>query len=209
MAKQTRLTTNASTSQTDAPAPLSRSIFLRLFIPVCLITTLTATIITFILPESFMSVARVQALSDPAAVLGILRADSTFKTVTERLHLDSAWAARYSGGQELSPGEVIQLLKSRVDILPLSSPSLIEIKAFSEQPQEAADIANALARASLPQGEIIDQAAVALLPIRPNKPLNITLGVLIGVALGSLVGSIGAWLSLGFQTPSGAKFTLR
>jgi uncharacterized protein involved in exopolysaccharide biosynthesis len=206
MAKQTHLTMNASTSETDAPAPLSRSIFLRLFIPVCLITILSATIITFIRPESFMSVARVKA--DPGAALDFLRSDATFKRVAERLQLDSAWSARYGGGQKLIPGEVLQLLKSRVEIRPLSSTSLteiIEIKAFSEQPQEAADIANALAKATRPQAEIIDQAAVAQLPIRPNKPLNITLGILIGVALGSLAGLLGVFLSRGFKTSSGAK----
>jgi capsular polysaccharide biosynthesis protein len=129
--------------------------------------------------------------------------------VAERLRLDSVWAARYGGRQKLNPSEVLQLLKSRVDIRPLSSTSLIEIKAFSEQPQEAADIANALARASRPQAEIIDEAAPAKVPARPNKPLNITLGVLVGVALGSLAGLLGAFLNRGFQTPSGTKFALR
>ena len=200
---------NASISQTDAPAPLSRSIFLRLFIPVCLITILSATIITFILPESFMAIARVKPASNPAAAMDIVRSDSTLKRVAERLELDSAWGNRYAGGQELNPGEVLQLLKSRVDIRLLSSTSLIQIKAFSEQPKEAAQIANALAEANRPEIQVVDEATTPLLPARPNKPLNITLGVLIGVALGSLAGSIGAWLSRGFQTSSRARFALR
>jgi hypothetical protein len=54
------------------------------------------------------------------------------------------------------------------------------------RPDPAASISNG------PHVEILDRAVPGLRPVRPNKPLNITLGVLIGLVLGLLVGA-GAW----------------
>ncbi len=187
-----------TSSRFDGPPPPALPVFLRLFIPVWLLVVVSATLITFILPESFMAIARVRSVSNPGATLDFLRSDSTFKAVSDRLQLETEWGNRYAAGQKLNPSEVLHLLKSRVDIQPLSSGNLVQIRAFSEQSHEAAQIANALAEATRPQAEIIDGAATPLLPARPNKPLNIILGILIGTALGALAGLIAVRLSRGF-----------
>ena len=85
------------------------------------------------------------------------------------------------------------LLRGRVDLRPVPNTSVIEIRSYSEKPDEAAKVANAIAEAyrdhwnhadlaasvfSGPRVENLDHAAPDFRPVRPNKPLNITLGVL-------------------------------
>jgi uncharacterized protein involved in exopolysaccharide biosynthesis len=44
-----------------------------------------------------------------------------------------------------------------------------------------------------PRVEILDRAVPAYRPVRPNKPLNITLGVVMGLVLGLVVGAGACW----------------
>jgi hypothetical protein len=88
---------------------------------------------------------------------------------------------------------------------PVRNLSLIEIRAFSEDRTEAAKIANAVTDAyrdyrreqrrqaavgaNVPRTELVDRAEPGLKPVRPNKPLNIFLGIVIGILLGSAAGA--------------------
>ena len=82
--------------------------------------------------------------------------------------------------------------------------SLIEIRVFSDQPAEAAQVANAIAesyreyRSHILPAEIVDKAVPGLRPVRPNKPLNIALGIIGGMflalAAGAAVAVSAAWL---------------
>ena len=88
--------------------------------------------------------------------------------------------------------------------------SLFEVRVLSKNPQEAARIANAVAESyrqwsnqqirevamigQLPRPhlvEIVDAAAPALRPIRPNRPFTIFLGFSGGLLLATVVGGIG------------------
>ena len=84
---------------------------------------------------------------------------------------------------------------------PVRNTSLIAISIYSEQPEEAARIANEIAQTyknhithSSFRVEIIDQAAPAVRPIRPNKPLNLAIAVLLGLVLGTAAGAAGVSL---------------
>ena len=72
---------------------------------------------------------------------------------------------------------------------------LIEIRVFSDDPSEAAKLANAIAesyreyRSSTIPAEIVDKAVPGLRPVRPNKPLNIALGILGGMLLALVAGA--------------------
>jgi uncharacterized protein involved in exopolysaccharide biosynthesis len=86
----------------------------------------------------------------------------------------------------------------------------VEIRVFSENPHEAATIANAIAESyktftievasekievERPQSSsvtIVDPAVPGLRPVRPNKPLNLVLGGLTGGALALGLGSVAA-----------------
>jgi capsular polysaccharide biosynthesis protein len=118
--------------------------------------------------------------------------------------LNREWGKKYSAGKPLSPAETIALLKARIDLRPVRNTMLIQIRVFSEEASEAARLANAIARtyqehnAAKDRPEIVDFARPGLRPVRPNKPLNITLGILGGALLALVVGGgsagIAAWL---------------
>lgn len=71
--------------------------------------------------------------------------------------------------------------------------SLIEIRVFSDDPSEAAMLANAIARtyqehnSGTNPAEIMDLGVPGLRPVWPNRPRNIALGLLGGMFLALLV----------------------
>ena len=96
------------------------------------------------------------------------------------------------------------MLKGRIDLRPVRNTALIEIRAFSDNPSEAAMLANAIAqsyrdyRSHITPADIVDTAVPGLRPVRPNKPLNIALGIVGGMflalAAGAGMAGIAAWL---------------
>jgi capsular polysaccharide biosynthesis protein len=132
------------------------------------------------------------------------------KKVVERLDLNAAWGKKYTSGEKLKTSESLQLLKGRLEVRPVRNTSLIEIRAFSDTPSEAANLANTVtdayvqyARASSDgiRVEVVDTAIPGLRPVRPNKPLNIIIGIVTGVILGLACGACAAWLARRAQFP--------
>src|SRR5437867_10505512 len=68
------------------------------------------------------------------------------KVITD-LDLNKEWGRKYGNGDPLKTTETIALLKGRMDLRPVRNTSLIEILVYSEKPEEAARIANAVADA--------------------------------------------------------------
>ena len=75
--------------------------------------------------------------------------------------------------------------------------ALIKIQTYNDNPEDAATIANSIAKAYTNYtatnnnevlAQIVDSAYANKIPVRPNKPLNYTLGILIGLFLGFLTG---------------------
>src|ERR1043166_4323534 len=70
------------------------------------------------------------------------------KVIEDRtLDLNRVWGRKYANGEPLKTHETMMLLKGRMDLRPVRNTSLIEIRIFSESPKEAAEIANAVAKA--------------------------------------------------------------
>jgi len=67
--------------------------------------------------------------------------------VIEALNLNQEWGRKHAGGDRLRTSEAIALLRSMIELRPVGSTSLIEIRVSSEKPTEAAGIANAIAEA--------------------------------------------------------------
>jgi capsular polysaccharide biosynthesis protein len=217
------------------PRSAPRFVFIAVFAVVFMFVVATSTLITFILPESYASTARVLVRQAPGEAsqktdartpLGpydpyflqtqfeVMQSQVVLDKVINEFGLNKAWGRKYANGDTLRPSETLALLKTRLDLRPVRNTSLIEIRVFSDQPAEAARLANAIAesyreyRSHIVPAEIVDTAVPGLRPVRPNKPMNIALGIIGGMflalATGAAVAVIAAWLgrrSRGTGTP--------
>lgn len=133
---------------------------------VFLLVVITATLVTFILPESYASTARIRVERDVSDIRGLtetsympggydpyfiqteyemIQSEVVLSNVVQTLQLREEWGRKYAGGQTLKTPEAIQLLKNRTDVQPVRNTSLIAIKVYSENAEEAARIANQIA----------------------------------------------------------------
>ena len=138
-----------------------------IILAVFLLVVITATLVTFILPESFSSTARIKIERDQSDIAGmtdrgnlqiydpyfiqtefeLIQSESILGKVVDGLDLNNVWGKKYANGERLKTSESIQMLKTRMDLRPVRNTSLIEIRVFSEKADEAAKIANAIAEA--------------------------------------------------------------
>lgn len=181
------------------------------FITVFLITVIIATAITFILPESYASTARIKlepkasqgtnaAIYDPYFVqteFEVMQSQVVLEPVILKLNLNVEWGKKYFNGETIKTMEAMEILKGRLSLAPVRGTKLMAITVYSDDRNEAARIANAVAEAYQDYAagknnkvEITDRAEPGRYPAKPNKPLNITLGVVAGVILGTLAAAI-------------------
>jgi len=133
---------------------------------VFLLVVITATLVTFILPESFSSMARIKVerdRSDIADLSGqpmmgsydpyfiqtefeVIQSEIVLGKVIEALNLNEKWGKKYNGSQRFTTTETMGLLKRQMDLRPVRNTSLIEIRVFSDNPDEAALLANEIAK---------------------------------------------------------------
>ncbi|MGO8931783.1 MAG: hypothetical protein ACLQU3_33430 [Limisphaerales bacterium] len=191
------------------PRSAPRFIFIAGFVPVFLLVVVTSTFVTFIMPESYSSTVRIKpgwTMNDRAGQLEFesIQSEAVLGQVIDDLDLNQAWGKKYAGGSLLKTSESLALLQKRIDVRPVRTTTLIEIRAFSDDASEAAKLANAVAdtyrdyRSGAFRVEIVDKAVPGLRPVRPNKPLNIALGILGGILLALAAGAgmagIAAWI---------------
>ena len=156
---------NADTQLIAAPAR-PRFPFVILFLP-WLLVVIVATLVTFILPESFSSTARIKIEHDHSDIPGmaergapggydpyyiqteleVIQSELVLGKVIDNLDLNKEWGKKYANGERLKTPETLALLKSRMDLRPVRNTSLVEIRVFSEKADDAAKIANAVAEA--------------------------------------------------------------
>ncbi len=139
-----------------------------IIITVFLITAIVATAVTFLLPESYASTARIRiepdTISDIRSVGGeapyasydpyfiqtefeIIQDRVVLGKVIEALNLNEVWGKKYFGGETLKTPETVEFLKRRMSLTPVRNTKLIEITVFSEDKKDAALLANAIAEA--------------------------------------------------------------
>ena len=209
------------------------ALFLRVFVTVFLIVTIISAAITFILPESYASTARVKLEShvhdsteiinvkeefkpyDPQiiqAIIAVFQSQEVLNPAMEKLNLPAEWGRKYFNGQTPASDKVLEILKARMSFAQIPNSRLIGVTVYGDDPKEAAQIANAVAEsyvayqrsatnklgglpAEFSHPQITDRAEPGKLPVRPNKPLNIALGVVAGGLLGLLLGGAVAWLA--------------
>jgi len=131
---------------------------------VFLLVVLTTTAVTFILPETYMSTARIEVGKDTPDIPTIMQPNTAMQydpyfiqtefekikstkvlnKVIERLNLTEVWAKRF-GTDTLKVNEAYKILVNQIDLRQSRNTSLIEIRAYSDVKKEAADIANTIA----------------------------------------------------------------
>jgi len=198
--------------------------FLSSFLTVYLVVFGASALVTAIMPESYLSMTRIEiqrnaaqpsspnlaprvsGFYDPYFIqteFEVIQSDVVLGKVIRDLDLENKWGQRYGRGQRLKPQEVLGLLKMHMDLRPVRSSNLIEIRVFSEIPEEAAVIANKIAEdyqayeqstfgattASPVSVQIVDVANPGPRPVRPNKAMNLAIGALAGLLLGTIAGN--------------------
>jgi polysaccharide biosynthesis transport protein len=131
---------------------------------VFLLVVLTTTAVTFILPETYMSVARIEVQKDTPDIGSILnqqapvgydpyfiqtefekiKSQKVLIEVIEELNLAVEWGKRF-GTEKLRETEAYKILLKQIDLRQSRNTSLIEIRAYSDLKAEAAAIANMIA----------------------------------------------------------------
>ncbi len=135
---------------------------------VFLLVVITATLVTFILPESYSSTARIKVERDQSDIsfmtdpriggaqydpyfiqneFETIKSERVLTNVVASLNLNDEWGKKYNGGQPLKTHESIARLKAMMDLQPERNTSFIDVKVYSEKPEEAASLANAVASA--------------------------------------------------------------
>jgi polysaccharide biosynthesis transport protein len=132
---------------------------------VFLLVTITTTVVTFILPKTYASTVRMKVEKDApdVALMGdrqygggydpywmttefeTIQSKSILYQVITNLNLNKTWAKKFGEENDLTTDITYQLLRDSVNVQQARNTSLIEISAYSEVPQEAAVIANAIA----------------------------------------------------------------
>jgi uncharacterized protein involved in exopolysaccharide biosynthesis len=194
--------------------PEVRKAFRVRFVVVALLVFTAASLLTYIFPRGYLSVARIKvapnpsspaagapASYDPSFASGqceVIRSELVLGKVIEALDLNTAWGKKFADGHRLKTSETLSILRSRMDLQPISGADLIDIRVFSEHPDEAAAVANATVdayrefcsgtgeHASFSRGyqvELVKRAVPDRKPIRPNIPLNLAWGAVVSLVL--------------------------
>ena len=137
-------------------------------IAVFLLVVITATLVTFILPEMFASTASMKVepnKSDIDEMGGMggrmssydpyfiqtefetIQSETVLTNVVDTLDLTTVWGNKYYDGQKLKMTEAVTLLRGRLDLRPRRNTTIIDVKVYSENAADAAKLANAVAQA--------------------------------------------------------------
>ena len=174
---------------------------------VWLLVMLTTTVITFCLPKTYASTARLHlppeaaAQKDPQWIrtqFEAVKADHVLEPVIVRLNLSERWSERDGLRGPLRTEETWQVLRRQMALLPVRTNFLADLRVWSPVPDEAAEIANAIAESwcsnhsatATGTGQIVKFADPSSKPIRPNIPLNLLVGCLGGALAGLIAGAL-------------------
>ncbi len=130
---------------------------------VFLLVVTTATVVTFWLPKTYASKARMLVGKDQRNAsfqneiqqpfdynfiqtqFEVIQSKMILDQVITNLALGEVWAKRYGRPVPYTVQETLELLEDRMDLRQVRNTSYIEIRVFSEIPEEAAQIANLIA----------------------------------------------------------------
>lgn len=134
-------------------------------IAVFLLVVITTTVVTYLLPETFMSFTRIKVEKDTADIplLGqatpsgppdpfflqtefeVIQSKTNLYRVIDDLSLNQRWSREYLSQGMLKTPETFEILRDRLDVRQYRNTTMIEIRVFSRNKAEAAEIANKIA----------------------------------------------------------------
>lgn len=215
--------------------PTRTALHIRVFLSVFFLVILTVTLITFILPESFCSAARVMlggdmATNPPAGEaqrpadepdrhwlltqIEVIRSEVVLDKVIQDLNLNSEWAGRYGLGERLRTSETLDALRRSLDVRPVDDTGVVEIRMYSPNPREAATIANAIAesyaghgRGGASQAAGIPRVEIVDRAVPATVPArpNKTLNIALGIVAGTVLGLAAAAAAAWIGSLAGRK----
>jgi|GEM_PF-4048147 len=164
----------------------------------------SAAIVTFILPPSYSSTARIRVTggTNLNTEVAVIQSDKILDPVIEHLQLNEKWQKTYEMPEPMHTGMSRAMLRKMIDIRIESGTTLADITVFSDSPKEAAEIANAVAEQYQDRNKaltnmlvlLVDKAVERPIPVRPNKPLDLCLGALFGIISGTTVSWVTSFL---------------
>jgi hypothetical protein len=117
-----------------------------------------------------------------SAEFELMQSPTVIKPVIDELQLNVKWGRKYNNGEPLSTKETFSMLTGRLYVFARRSTAVIEISAFSDDPAESAEIANAISQSYRSQVisehrpvsvGILNFARLPTKAIRPNIPFGI------------------------------------
>lgn len=134
-------------------------------IAVFLLVVITTTVVTYMLPETYMSSTRIKVEKDTADVplLGqmasqgppdmfflqtefeVIQSKTNLYQVIDDLSLNQRWSKEYVNQGTLKTPETFEILKDKIDVRQFRNTTMIEIRVYSRNKAEAAEIANKIA----------------------------------------------------------------
>ncbi len=153
---------------------------------VFLLVALTTTVVTFLLPKSYSSMVKIsieqdmpdvdpgnrgymmRSTPDPFFIqteFQRIQSKPVLYKVIKDLNLQREWGRKYKQPGDISREKAYQILRGSIDVRQSQNTTLVEIHAYSDDPNEAANIANKVAdvykevrgqaRAELVEGGIV------------------------------------------------------
>jgi len=185
-----------------------------------LVILLTSILIAFLTPNSFRSTAQIDvdenqpdSRTEPSApsILPpdylqtestIIKSHAVLSKAVDALNLREVWGHR---GKPLGSDRAETILRRNVDLALVRNTKIVEVSAFSRNPDEAARLANGVVDAYRAYTEslankgaaartravrILSPAEPDLRPFRPNRPLIVFLGIMISIVCGLIAGTV-------------------
>ena len=133
---------------------------------VFLLVVITATVVTLMYPESFASTASIQVSADRPDISSFnnvssldtsydpyflltefetIQSQAVLSQVSEAMNLRNVWGKKYNNGAPMNETDVEAMIKSRIELRNIRNTKFIEIKAYSDNADEAAKLANQIA----------------------------------------------------------------
>ena len=134
---------------------------------VFLLVVITATVVTLMYPESFASTAQItveQERTDISSMEGglpagqgydpyflqtefkIIQSHAVLSKVIEALDLKNVWGKKFNNGQPLRDSDCETIILRNLELNPQRNTKVIDIKVYSDNPDEAAKMANQIAK---------------------------------------------------------------
>src|SRR6266496_1715949 len=115
---------------------------------VFLLVVMTATLVTWFLPESYSSTTRIKVERDQSDITSffgqpmmgsydpyfiqtefeVIQSEVILGKVIENMKLEQLWGKKWNGGQPFTRTETMTMLKRQMDLKPVRNTSLIEIR---------------------------------------------------------------------------------